>query len=79
MGRLSGKTENWFDTVILTVKNLPRNLLLSTRKRRTHAERSDTLCPKCESNKVVGVVIDDDPIQPIIHFVCEACGTEWVE
>jgi len=79
MVRPSRRTENWFDTVILTVKNRPRNLLLSTRKRRTHAERSDTLCPKCDSNKVCGVVIDDDPHQPIIHYVCEACGTEWVE
>ena len=34
----------------------------------------------CASNKVSGVVIDEvDENQPIIHFVCEQCGTEWVE
>jgi len=32
--------------VILTVKNRPRNLLLSTRKRRTHAVRSDFFVSK---------------------------------
>jgi len=42
----SRKTENWFDTVILTVKNRPRNLLQSTRKRRTHAGRSDFFVSK---------------------------------
>jgi len=79
MVRLSRKTENWFDTVIQTVKNRPRNLLLSTRKRLIDDERSDSMCPKCESNNVVAVVIDKDEKQPIIHYVCERCGTEWVE
>ena len=37
------------------------------------------VCPKCDSNKVIGVIIDKDETQPIIHFVCELCGTEWVE
>jgi len=80
MVRPSRRTENWFDTVILTVKNRPRNLLLSTRKRQTNAERSDIVCPKCGSTAVDGIIVDDEnPKQPIIHFVCESCGQEWVE
>jgi len=35
---------------------------------------------KCGSTAVDGVIVDDEnPKQPIIHFVCESCGTEWVE
>ena len=38
------------------------------------------LCPKCGSHAIDGVIVDDtDKKQPIIHFVCESCGTEWVE
>lgn len=41
------------------------------------------MCPKCESNNVTGVIIDGDKDpqdgMPIVHFVCESCGTEWVE
>jgi formate dehydrogenase maturation protein FdhE len=38
------------------------------------------MCPKCSSNRINSVLIDDtDPKQPIIHCVCENCGTEWVE
>ncbi len=80
MVRLSRRTENWFDIDILMVRDRPRNLLLSTRKRQTNAVRSDNVCPKCGSSKVNGCIIDDEnPKQPIIHFVCEACDMEWVE
>ncbi len=80
MVRPSRKTENWFDTVIPTVKNRPRNLCSSTRKRQTNAVRSDIVCPKCGSHSVEGIIVDDvDPKQPIIHYICESCGTEWVE
>ena len=80
MVRRSRRTENWFDTVILTEKNRPRNLLLSTRKRQIDDERSEPMCPKCGSTNVDGVIIDDEnPKQPIIHFVCENCDMEWVE
>jgi len=80
MVRPSRRMENWFDIDILTVRNRPRNLLLSTRKRQIDDERSDSMCPKCGSTAVDGVIVDDEnPKQPIIHFVCESCGTEWVE
>jgi len=80
MVRLSRRTENWFDTVILTVKNRPRNLLLSTRKRQINAVRSDIMCPKCGSTKMDIYIVDDsNPKQPIVHCCCELCGTEWVE
>jgi uncharacterized Zn finger protein len=39
----------------------------------------NAMCPKCSSNKIAGVVIEDDPKQPIVHYLCEACGYEWVE
>ncbi len=83
MERHSRRTENWFDTVILTGKNRPRNLLLSTRRKRTAAESelgSERMCPKCGSNHIQSTLIDDsDPKQPIIHCVCESCDLEWVE
>jgi formate dehydrogenase maturation protein FdhE len=79
MARLSRKTEKWSDIDTPTVLNRPKNLLLSTRKRQTSDEVSDIVCPKCSSNNVIGVIIDEDEKQPIIHFVCEQCAMEWVE
>jgi len=74
------KTANLFDTVILTVRNRPRNLLPLIRSERKHdVHGSEMMCPKCDSNKVIGVIVDESDTQPIIHFVCEACGMEWVE
>jgi len=79
MERHSRRMENWFDIVILTVKNRPRNLLLSTRKRQTNAVRSDFMdCPRCGSNRGSAVEIDDHE-PPIVHFTCESCDMEWVE
>jgi DNA-directed RNA polymerase subunit RPC12/RpoP len=79
MERHSRKTGNWFDTVILTVLHRPKNLLLSTRKRRTNAERSDIVsCPYCGSNQVHAAVVDPEP-PIIVHHVCERCSKEWVE
>ena len=38
------------------------------------------MCPKCSSNRIESVIIDDTDVkQPIIHCVCESCGSEWVE
>jgi formate dehydrogenase maturation protein FdhE len=80
MVRLSRKTENWFDTVTPTVKNRPKDSLLSTGKKRTAAEGSKDMCPKCGSNKVSATIVDEtDPKQPIIHCICESCDLEWVE
>jgi formate dehydrogenase maturation protein FdhE len=39
-----------------------------------------TMCPKCSSNKVNVVMIDDnEELQPIFHHTCERCDQEWVE
>jgi len=37
------------------------------------------MCPKCDSDKVGSVCVDETHERPIWHFQCERCGMEWVE